>query len=265
MAEPGAAPAPPSLRDVESSAPAVTRAMTLLSVLAEPDAEPLGPSELARRLGLPKSSVANLCAALAQAGVIRRVGEGRYRLGHRLLELGAAYLRRVDLLEEFREGCRSLGPASCETIQFALLDGMEVLYLARHDGSQPIRLAADIGRRMPATCTGLGKAMLATLDPAIVLDRASQLTALPRLSNRSITTLPALLEELERTRERGFAIDDEENTVGVVCYAMALPPVAGVPPRAVSVTLLKARETPHLREALVQDLRRLVTALPVRV
>jgi IclR family transcriptional regulator, blcABC operon repressor len=255
----------PGLRDVASSAPAVTRAIALLSVLAEPDGEPMGPSDLARRLGLPKSSVANLCAALESSGMLLRVGEGRYRLGHRVLELGSAYLRKVDLLEDFREGCRGLGVASSETIQLALLDNLEVLYLARHDGSQPIRLAADIGRRMPATCTGLGKAMLAQLEPAIVEDRLRQLPMLPRLSPNSITSIPALLAELAVTRERGFAIDEQENTVGVVCFAVPLPVVTGAPPRAVSVTLLKARETRELRDALVDDLKRLVAYLPVRV
>ena len=249
------------LRDTPSPAPAVTRAAALLSVLAEPDSGPLGLSDLARRLDLPKSSIANLCVALEAEGFLARI-DGRYELGHRLAELGNAYLRKADLLAAFREICDRLPAASQETVQIAMLDGPEIVYLARHDGSQPIRLASDIGGRMPAVCTGLGKAMLAELDPRIAEDRARQLPFFPVLTPNSIRTVPDLMIELGRVRERGYAVDDEENTVGIVCYAMPLrhPDRAGRP-QAVSVTLLKARDSDELREALVTDLRDLVGEL----
>ena len=75
----------------ESLAPAVTRAALILDVLAETGGDAVGPSELARRLGLPKSSIANICGALADAGLVRRIGTG-FALGRRLAELGGAYL-----------------------------------------------------------------------------------------------------------------------------------------------------------------------------
>ena len=86
----------------ESLAPAVTRAAAILDVLAEDGAVALGPSELARRLGLPKSSIANICGALVEAGLARRSGSG-FRLGRRLAELGGAYLAAVDQIQEFYE------------------------------------------------------------------------------------------------------------------------------------------------------------------
>jgi IclR family transcriptional regulator, blcABC operon repressor len=250
-----------NLRDVSSSAPAVTRAAALLGVLAEPGVGPMGPSDLARRLGLPKSSIANLCSALEGVGFVTRI-DGRYELGPRLLELGGAYLRQTDALTAFRDTCRRLPTASQETVQFATLDGMDVVYLARHDGSQPIRLASDIGGRMPAMCTGLGKAMLSRLDPHIAEDRLRQTSMFPALTHNSIRNVPDLMSDLERTRERGYAIDDEENTIGVVCFAVALPGTdrAGRQ-RAVSVTMLKARATDALRDAIVADLTELARTL----
>lgn len=251
------------LRNVRSSAPAVTRAAALLDVLAKQDAGPLGPSDLARRLGLPKSSIANLCAALEEAGFLVRV-DGRYELGPRLAELGSAYLRKSDLLTSFRDACGRLQTASQETVQLAVLDGLEVVYLARHDGTQPIRLASDIGGRMPAVCTGLGKATLAELDPRIAEDRVRQVPLFPALTPNSIRNVPDLMAELDRTRERGYAVDNEENTVGVVCFAVALRTTDRTGrPQAVSVTLLKARATDALREAIVADLRALVAELAV--
>lgn len=253
------------LRDVSSSAPAVTRAAAILGVLAEPGVGPLGPSELARRLDLPKSSIANLCAALEDVGFVSRI-DGRFELGHRLLELGGAYQREADELTRFRVTCRRLPTASAETVQIAMLDGMEIVYLARHDGSQPIRLASEIGGRMPAVCTGLGKAMLASLDPRIVEDRVRQLPFFPALTASSLRNASELLANLEGVRARGYAVDDEENTIGVVCYAVPLRAHdTQQRPRAVSVTLLKARASDELRDALVGDLRDLARTLESRL
>ena len=151
--------------DAESLAPAVTRAARILDVMAESAGEPVGPSELARRLGLPKSSIANICGALADAGLIRRIGTG-FALGRRLAELGGAYLSTVDQVQEFYDASRRLPTGSEETVQFAVLDGLEVTYLARHDGRQPVRLTSGVGRRLPAFSTATGKAALASLDEA---------------------------------------------------------------------------------------------------
>ena len=152
------------LRAGASLAPAVTRAAAILDVLAEHPSAATPLSDLARSLGLPKSSVANICGALVEAGLVRRVDAG-FGLGRRLAELGGAYLSGVDQVHEFHDLAAQLPVASEETIQMALLDGLEVTYVARHDGRQPIRLASEIGRRLPASCTALGKATLASLDP----------------------------------------------------------------------------------------------------
>lgn len=253
------------LRETRSPAPAVTRAAALLQLLAQPDSGPLGLAELSRQLGLPKSSIANLCAALEDVELIRR-SDGGYLLGRRLLELGSAYLRSVDELQDFHQLCRGFRTISQETVLFATLDGVDVLYLARHDGTQPIRLASDVGRRMPAGCTALGKAMLSRLDPAVVEERYRQLTIFPALTANSKQNLPELLEDLERTRERGYAIDDEENTAGVMCVAVPLEVTSSREPlRAVSVTMLKARATDQLVERAASDITELARHMSTRV
>ena len=134
--------------EADSLAPAVTRAAVILDLLAENGGAAAGPSELARRLGLPKSSIANICAALADAGLARRVGTG-FALGRKVAELGGAYLASVDQVQEFYDACHELEVGSEETIQLAVLDGTEMTYLARHDGRQPVRLTSQIGRRLP--------------------------------------------------------------------------------------------------------------------
>ena len=143
---------------------------------------------------------------------------------------------------------------------------MEITYLARHDGTQPVRLGAGVGRRMPAACTALGKALLAELDPAEVHAGIGSLTVFPVLTANSKRNARELMEDLDGVRARGYAIDDEENSVGVVCYSVALPNMgSNSPRRAISVTLLKARETVELRERLVDDLKQLRAVLSLHV
>ena len=246
--------------EVESLAPAVTRASAILDLLAENGGRPAGPSELARRLGLPKSSIANVCAALADTGLLRRVGTG-FALGRKLAELGGAYLTSVDQVQEFYEACRDLEAGSDETIQLAVLDGIEMTYLARHDGRQPVQLTSQIGRRLPASVTATGKAALAWLDPEEVTRRYAG-TELPQLTRRSLRNVDALLADLEIVRDRGYSMDDEETVEGVVCFGVAIPGRApGEGPYAASITLLKVRATFDRVPALIADLHRLATRL----
>jgi len=237
--------------------PAVTRAAAILDILAAHPATPAGASELARRLQLPKSSIANICTALVEAGLLRRAGTG-FGLGRRLAELGGAYLTAVDVVQEFYEATELLPTAVDETMQLAVLDGLEVTYIARHDGRQPIRLASEIGRRLPATCTSLGKAALAALAPAALDERLRAVTALPKLTANSHSSLEKLRADLAQVRARGYAEDREETAEGIICYGVAIPGRRpGEGPYAVSVTLLKPRDEPERRDALVTDLQRL--------
>jgi DNA-binding IclR family transcriptional regulator len=255
-------PTPPgdAAQDAESLAPAVTRAAGILHLLADNGGVPAGPSELARRLGLPKSSIANISSALADTGLLRRVGTG-FALGRGLAELGGAYLATVDEVQEFYETCQELPSASEETVQLAILDGIEMTYLARHDGQQPVRLTSQIGRRLGASHTATGKAALATLDVEEVRRRFEG-RRLQVITGRSHPNLAALLDDLADIRQRGYAIDDEETVEGVVCYGIAIPGRRpGEGPYAASITLLKVRATDERAELLLADLRLLQARL----
>jgi len=247
--------------EVESLAPAVTRAGAILDLLAENAGEAAGPSELARRLGLPKSSIANICNAMAEIGLVRRIGTG-FALGRKLAELGGAYLASVDLVQEFYDACRTLPTGSVETVQLAILDGLEMTYLARHDGRQPVRLTSQIGRRLPATVTATGKAALASLDQDDLDRRLAGVWELPVLTPKSIGSVAALRAELTAVRGRGYAMDDEETVEGVVCFGVMIPGRRpGEGPYAASITLLKARATDERVPLLIADLNLLADRL----
>lgn len=235
--------------------PAIGRAAAILDMLAERDGIPVAVSDLARNLHLPKSSTANLCGALVETGMVARRDSG-FVLGRKLAELGGRYLSTVDEIGEFYRLCRSSPLLSRETVRASVLDGLDVLYLARHDGRRPLRLTANIGDRFPASCTATGKAMLSTLDPAVLDDRLRGISSLPALTDRSVTSVPALLAELDEVRELGWAVDDEETTIGITCFAVPVGP-PGAPARfGISVTLLTSLLEQGLsRDDLLKELR----------
>ena len=145
-----------------SPAPAVTRAAAVLDALAASATGRLTLSDLARELGIPKSSTSNLLLALEEARLISRQG-AEFTLGRKLVELGAAYLSRLDEVQEFYRFCEQAPTLSGETVRIAMLDGTNVIYLARYEGHPAVRLTSNIGDKMPVSLCAVGKALIARL------------------------------------------------------------------------------------------------------
>lgn len=245
----------------KSLSPAVNRASAILSELAQ-SGEGLGISDLARNLSYPKSSVGNIVSALEDERLVER-DQGRFVLGPRLIELGGAYLSRIDRVGRFYPACSRLPDASKETLLLARLDGNEIIYLARYDGTQPIRLASDVGKRMPVHVTALGQAMLSVLSLDELDAVMASITHYPKLTPNSYENEDELRAAIDATRARGYAIDDELNTVGVQCFAQAMPRnSSNIVPHAVSCTILKARSTKALESMITNDLSILISELP---
>lgn len=243
-----------------SPAPAVTRAAALLDTLAGAGGEPLGVSDLARSLGIAKSSTSHLCQALEDARLIQR-REGGYVLGRRTVELGGAFLADFDEVRSFYELCGRTIALRQHVVQIALLDGTDVLYLARYEGRSRFRLAAEIGDRFPAALTATGQALLAALPPAEVARRFRGVD-IPRLTAHSLAGLPALQARLAATATDGYALDDEGVHPGVVGLAVRLPPRrAGGTALALGVTALKPLATDAALAELQGELRALAAAL----
>lgn len=256
----------------KSSSPAVTRAATILELLAGSDSHRMnrgmGLSDIAEALELPKSSVYNICQAMIDANLLRKDGRG-YRLGRKLAELGTAYLSGADAVREFHAVCRDLPTDFDETVQLAVLgDGLNVIYLARQDGRRPLRLglSAEIGRSVPANCTGAGKALLALLPPEELDRRLQQAAELKSMTPNSISDVDALREELGWVRQHGYAIDNEEVLEGLCCVAASVPTAVredGLV--AISVTTLKEPDQTGPTDHMLDALKDLVSQLSLRV
>jgi DNA-binding IclR family transcriptional regulator len=239
-------------------APAVVRAAAVLDMISKQHDSYPRVTDIARETGVPNSSVTNILAALVQTGLVRRVGPG-YAIGPTVVELASIFLRSDDPVQRFRDFVPSMDHLSHETAQLGTLAGSEVLFLARHDGTQPIALTSGVGKRLPASSTAIGKAMLARLESEELASALSE--PLPRLTGRSHGTLTALEEDLAGIRDRGHSIDDEEAAPNVMCLAVAVDSGDDDPRYAVSTTLFKERLTPSFAEDLVSDLTKVASYL----
>jgi DNA-binding IclR family transcriptional regulator len=207
-----------------SASPAISRAAEILATMAERPQRTFGPSELSRKTGIPKSSVLNICTTMSTVGFLRRDDHG-FRLHYRLAELGNAYLRSLSEIEEFYDLCRRKLRAVPQTIQLGVLaGGLNVVFLARHDGREPLNLgrATEIGRSVPAHCTANGKALLAALDPDALKKLLPRNGKLPALTANSVGTSRALGDELNAIRRSGFSREKNEIVHGLNCFGIAI-------------------------------------------
>lgn len=197
--------------------PAIRRAMLILELLAK-DSEGRGITEISNILHIPKSSVFSILYTLQDGGFVEKDVGSRYKLGPKTFEIGNAYARVADFVQEFAPIAREMVAQCNETVHLAVLDGVEVIYLARQEGAAAVRVAVSMGARLPAHAVATGKVLLASLSEAEVEERFRGVRLVRRTPN-TVTSLDALLEELQQVRAVGYAIDNEESAKGVLCIA----------------------------------------------
>ena len=207
-----------------SLAPAVERAVRILALLEGAPQHRFGVGEIARRLGIPKSTALNICGELLAGQLIRRSQDG-YQLGRRLVQLGSAYVSSVDLVREFYDVCRGAPADLNAMIQLSVLDeDLNAVFLGRQDCNSGLRLGlrAEIGRRVPANCTSSGKALLAGLVSEDLEARLAGVRTLPTLTDRSVADPIELRRQLETIRKQGYAKEQEETMAGIGCVARSI-------------------------------------------
>jgi IclR family KDG regulon transcriptional repressor len=193
-----------------------------------------GVSDLARHLDIAKSTTHRLLATLTDEGLLEQdVDTGRYRLGLAVFDMAAA-VQSFDLHEAALSAMTELRNRTGETVQVAVLDGREVVYVERLDSPNTLRLFLEVGRRNWAHCTGCGKALLAFSSPEVV-DRALKNWRLPALTSFTITDHADLRKELAAVRQRGYALNRYESEVGVISVAAPIRGTSGRTIAALSV------------------------------
>lgn len=237
---------------------AVVKALDLLDAFQE--AEELTLTEISERVGINKSRAFRLLYSLALRGYVERSADGtRYTLGVKLIERAACV--RKDLRQLALPFMQRLHAQFNETVNLAILDRGEVLYIEMLESSQPFRMAAAVGSRSPWHSTALGKAIVAHL-PEDEWHSLISAAHLMKLTERTITDREQLRKELERVRRRGYAVDEGETEPGAACIGAPIFNLDGRPIAALSLSGPAERILPRRREiamalvAVCQELSR---------
>jgi len=185
----------------------LVKGLLMLETLAR-SAHPMGVTELATALGIPKSNVHRMLQALVELRyVLRDDDRGTYRASIRLWELGSAVLARLDLRTMALPAMEALLERTRESVHLSVLDGDEVVYVHKLDSPEPVRAYSQIGGRAPAHCVATGKAMLAFESDAFLTSVSRRLT---RHAPRTLTDPAEFMREMERVRSQGYAVNRGE-------------------------------------------------------
>ena len=218
-------------------------------------------TEIAEKLGLYPSTIHRILDTLRHWGYVEQDPKSqKYRLGLKLLELGMAKLQQMDLVKEATPYLKELVNQCNETVHLGVQEEGEVLYLAKEESSQTIRMISYVGKRAPLHCTALGKVLLAYLSAE---ERKKILgeKVLPRLTENTITDKMELEQELDKVREQGFALDREENEKDVRCVAAPIMNYQGKVIAALSISSpifrIDKNAQNNLKEAIIETSKKI--------
>lgn len=241
----------------------VDRAAALLLALGESSGE-AGVTELARRLGLHKSTASRLLATLQRRGLVEQDEEsGKYRLGLVVIRLAERAERTLDLKGIAYPELERLARATRETVSIGILEGDAYLTVAQVDGPNMVACPDWTGRTSPLHCTASGKVLLAALAERDVLRIARP--GLAARTDRTITTLETLMEELAKVRRRGFATAFSEWIAGTNAIAVPVLDARGRVIASVGVWGPSFRITPARVAELVTHARAAAAAITTRL
>ncbi len=200
----------------QSSTRTVDRALDILLCFTQ-DEPNLTLTQISERVGLNKTTVYRLLNTLESKRFIQHVEDGSYRLGLSLVRLGSMVVKSNNIYHQATPYMERLQAEFRETVDLAILDGADVVYLQVIESPHRVKMATAPGERLPASCTASGKAILAFLpDDQVqaVLKRGTR-----KYTDCTQTSIPKIREDLRKTRERGFAISEQEFEVGINAVA----------------------------------------------
>lgn len=233
----------------------VERVFELLELITDAGGE-VSLSELSSSTDLPLPTIHRLLRTLVTKGYARQLPNRRYALGPRLIRLGEGANKQLGALA--RPQLKHLVDSLGETSNMAVLDSDMVIYIAQVPSPHSMRMFTEVGRRAHTHDTGVGKAILAQLSNDAVRSIVAR-AGMPTPTEKSLKTIDELLAELDLIRERGYSIDEQEQELGVRCFAMAVPNAPT--PSAISVSGPVSRVDERFAEKAVPLLREAVRSI----
>lgn len=192
----------------------LTRSLDIIEKLVDAGSS-LGVTELSKSLGLHKSTVYRLLSTLVYRGYVEQDRHGRYKIGLKLFEIGGIVLNNMGLRKRIKPYLERLREETKETIHLGIMDNHEVVYIDKEETSETIRMYSEVGRRVDAHCTSLGKVLLAYANkelPQEILENN-----LKKYTGNTITDKNELIEHLYKVKGQGYAVDNQEQEEGIRC------------------------------------------------
>lgn len=225
-----------SMQQVQS----LVRALSILNTLAESE-DGMTLTEVAHKVKLPPSTAHRLLTTMQQERYVAFDGERTlWSVGVQAFSVGNSFTRNRNLSNIARPYMRALMEESGETVNLAVADGGEVIFLSQVECRKMMRALVTPGRRALMHCSGVGKALLAFL-PEVDVDAVIAQHGLPKMTERTLVNTQTLKSDLEVSRKRGFALDDEEHAIGLRCVAGVVRDETGTPIAALSLSGPAAR------------------------
>ncbi|EHR60439.1 IclR family transcriptional regulator [Saccharomonospora cyanea] len=211
-------------------------------------------SDVAKATGLTRAAARRFLLTLADLGYVR--SDGRYfGLTARVLELGYAFLSSLSLPEVVQPHLERLSADVHESCSVSVLDGTDIVYVARVAVSRIMTVSIDVGTRFPAHATSMGHVLLAGLDEDALSAYLNE-AEFDRLTHRTITSAPSLRAELDVVREQGWALVDQELEEGLRSVAAPIHDKDGKVVAAVNISTHASRTSPEeARTRLLPRLR----------
>ena len=237
----------------ENSVGTLARGLDVLELFSSASAE-FSQTEISQTLGLPMPTVHRLVAMLTERGWLDRdPASRRLRPGIEMVRLVPALIGGMRLPELARPRLIGLASELRETVNLAILQGAEIVYVLSESADRLLTPHVTVGMRLPAHCTALGKCLLAQL-PADVARVALGDEPYERRTERTLTTWTSLAEDLSAIREAGVSISEEEYEVGLVSVAVPVRWLHGPGTGAINVSLPAGRANAEFRDRLTQRL-----------
>lgn len=226
-----------------SPLPSIDKALRTLLVLADFGQSGAALGRIADSLDLKKSSLHATLAALRHRGFVTQDGKsGFYRLGPEVERLARSWLEDVDIRSILRPTIRRLADELNEVIHVAVPDGTEVIYIDKAESRQPIQAGTAVGLRLPAVTTALGRSMIAAEYDNLASFAIRYSGSWTPRTQFAPTSIEEAWQRIEQARQSGFAVDSQENVLGLAAIAIAIlrgnTPVAAV--SVVTLTSLTA-------------------------
>jgi len=228
---------------------ALDRAFAVLDLLGESDT-PLGLAQVASSLTLHKSTAHRFLMVLERHRMVERTANGKFRLGLKLFDLGNRAIEQYDLRDRAQPHLRRLVAETEETAHLCILEGAHVIYIDKIEPARSVRMITRIGASNPVHCTSVGKDILRRIR-------------FERFTHRTIATAEALRVEIDKTRRRGYAVDDEELEEGLRCIAVPVLDAQRLPVAAVSVSGPSFRVTAQKLPSIANHLLKCVRGISV--